>query len=693
MIGRHRQPDASVLHTNRYRSNEDLCPACFAVPDGLLSFAEHIDGFRARDNKDSDYNMENENSVNGEDSEEDPDDEYEEIFCSRNPEDTTFEKRKILTARNEIRVDLERYLVGPMMAGSLANQLEGSSVLEELLAASTNLGFKGVSKLARAFTCNKGIPLRVLDISGNHMGDMGAKTLAGALAGSATLEVLRVGNNRLTPSGIGVLTDLVAVLPVLRVLDLDLEMCDYKMNGQKVAASVANALNSSRTLQELGICGLNLRDAGAALIAQAVVANKSLVNLHMANNYIGEQGAGALGTMLMTPGLQLATLVLNNNGFGEMGVKKLAEALVSNTSLSFLDLDGCGVGDQGAVTLAKVLQQNRNLTHLRLSGDATNTLSDDEYESYADGRTLVRAKDITDEGLQALADAIVAGAQLQELRLRCNRIGPSGARILAAALLETETLRILDLETNLFGDEGAQVIARALSGPHGQHDPRSRPQCLEKLVLKSNRIGKIGASALADMLPRNLALRHLDLSKNAIRSQGLVPFGLGLRRNDVLQKLLLDDNGVGTEGTRALAAGLSLNKSLQILSLNNNPIGPDGAEVLAEALRVNLGLVSLFLEDTEIQSEGGRLLLEAVKDNGSLEKLVVSYPFSPYYQRLLAETLADPERRTRANAKRIDIFGDEHGESGMRAELQLEPQTRLDLVFVNVQNIRSSLVI
>lgn len=106
------------------------------------------------------------------------------------------------------------------------------------------------------------------------------------------------------------------------------------------------------------------------------------------------------------------------------GAARLAEALLSNSSLAALDLQDNAAGDAGAAGFAAALARNRALRHLNLSNNG-----------------------VGPAGAAALA-APLAGSALQELNLAGNALGPAGARALAAALRENTSL--LEVRAPLF---------------------------------------------------------------------------------------------------------------------------------------------------------------------------------------------------------------------------------------------------
>jgi NLR family CARD domain-containing protein 3 len=196
--------------------------------------------------------------------------------------------------------------------------------------------------------------------------------------------------------------------------------------------------------------------AVAGLLAEALKANTSLLELELGSN-----GAGAEGAVL------------------------LADALKHNSALERLDLSANGVGIGGAVLLAEAFKVNFTLTALEL------------------GANGVGAK-----GARMLAEVLKAGSALRRLGLRCNELGDGGCRSICAALECNKTLRELSLAGNGIGAEGAACAAEMLRGGN---------RSLALLDLRRNPgVGAAGGTALLGALAENRGLTSLDLAGCAL---------------------------------------------------------------------------------------------------------------------------------------------------------------------------------
>lgn len=225
-------------------------------------------------------------------------------------------------------------------------------------------------------------------------GPMGAKDLAIALRGNATL----------------------------RHLDLEANCI-----GRDGASALAHALKTNSALQLLNLRNNSIFDGGASELAEALEVNHTLLNLNLRYNEIGPEGAKHLGEALqMNDGL--IVLNLEANELGPEGAQFLAAGLRHNHTIQELRLRNNRIGSEGAQSLSSALKINRSLQLLDLE---TNRIGDG--------------------GAQSISTALQSHQQLQHLNLRGNTIGREGSKYLSKMLDKNRSLRRLDLQDNDLG--------------------------------------------------------------------------------------------------------------------------------------------------------------------------------------------------------------------------------------------------
>ena len=338
--------------------------------------------------------------------------------------------------------------------------------------------------------------------------------------------------------------------------------------GESGASALAGALKKNNTLKCLVLADNSIGDSGALALADALQTNSTLTQLNLSRNGISGSGTEAICKALQSNHV-ITHLDLRNNTIGDSGAEALAGALQSPaTQLSHLDLEDCEITFQGVESLAGALQINRSLTHLSLAGLSISCL------------------------VTASAEAIRLNRTLTPLDLSCSEIGDLGTE----AICKVRT----------YSSQGGNTI-----GDSGVETYLHRDVC---------RITSLGVEILAveiltGALQTNRSLTHLDLRNNEISdTEGIQLVQTLLDKNNTLTCLDLSDNNIGAEeeasssiscSVTALAEALQLNRTLTHLGLSNNQISDTEAIQLAQTLLdKNNTLAYLGLDRNNIGAEG-----------------------------------------------------------------------------------------
>ena len=303
---------------------------------------------------------------------------------------------------------------------------------------------------------------------------------------------------------------------------------------------------------------------------------------------------------------------------GDYGVKTLMKYLACTKvagSWKF-DLSLNNVCEEGVASIAKVLQNSDLIYLLNLAMNP-----------------------IGAEGLQSLAEALIANTSLVELDLsECSfEITDENGPIVTEMLQRNKTLRNLYLFTTYILDTGIVYIAKGL-------EKNTSLECFVISVLDEVG-GKALASAIAtntslplfelalhgydmitednkqafiDMLQQNTSIKTLSLSYTDIS----VPFlAEALQSNYTLKELELCSCKLTLDMVKDISRMLAVNCSLTSLDISENPIGDDGITHLAEGLKQNKILKELDIGCCCITDAGVAPLTEALKQNKTLKEL------------------------------------------------------------------------
>jgi len=184
------------------------------------------------------------------------------------------------------------------------------------------------------------------------------------------------------------------------------------------------------------------------------------------------------------------------------------------------------------------------------------------------------------------------------------------------------------------GDEGAVGLAYALNATSDDQAvgaSNALQRHLQELDLRSNDIGPVGASALAQAIAKLHKLRVLNLQYNVLGAEGAQLFASALDQLRYLQVLDLRGIKMEDQGTMALIneAVFSQFKQLQVLDLSGNYITIDSIQAVTQALAntgVKDSLKELYLGYNSLRAAGTHTLAtNALVHLRQLEVLELSY--------------------------------------------------------------------
>jgi Leucine Rich repeat len=145
----------------------------------------------------------------------------------------------------------------------------------------------------------------------------------------------------------------------LTSLDLSEQM--IKPTGEKLKI-LCEALITNKSLNYLSLADNRLNEVDAQCLSEVLVNNHSITSLDLSYNDIGDAGTKLLSEALKTNNT-LRSLELVKNAIGELGTQYLCEALVTNHSLTTLDVGpGNKIGDIGMKHICEMLKTNTNET-------------------------------------------------------------------------------------------------------------------------------------------------------------------------------------------------------------------------------------------------------------------------------------------------------------------------------------------
>ncbi|XP_078061057.1 NACHT, LRR and PYD domains-containing protein 3 [Mustelus asterias] len=228
---------------------------------------------------------------------------------------------------------------------------------QELSLRRNEVGDSGVKRLSAALR-NPECKIRKLDLYGNALTDSCAEDLASALSTNRSLIDLNLGYNKLGDSGV-------------KLLSVALRNPDCK-------------------IQKLDLYGNDLTDSCAEDLASALSTNRSLIDLYLGSNNLGDSGVKLLSVALRNPDCKIQKLDLGHNALTDSCAEDLASALSTKQTLRILSLGSNSFTDQSVPALRRLILTCSSLEEIQLEWNQFSPNGKQQLESLRGSRRGLR---------------------------------------------------------------------------------------------------------------------------------------------------------------------------------------------------------------------------------------------------------------------------------------------------------------
>jgi len=126
---------------------------------------------------------------------------------------------------------------------------------------------------------------------------------------------------------------------------------------------------------DISLLNQRVGDVGMISMAEALMGNATVTWLDISGCNVGPKGVSALAPWIGKSPVLQTLWAASNPLLGDRGCTELAAGLKTNTILAKLDLSNCSVGAQGCTAVVKALQSNPSLRELRLALNNYGTLN------------------------------------------------------------------------------------------------------------------------------------------------------------------------------------------------------------------------------------------------------------------------------------------------------------------------------
>ncbi|XP_047373890.1 NACHT, LRR and PYD domains-containing protein 14 [Sciurus carolinensis] len=305
-----------------------------------------------------------------------------------------------------------------------------------------------------------------LDLKGSDVGDNGVKSLCEALKQpECKLQNLRLESCDLT--AVCCLNISKALIKSQSLVFLNLSTNNLLDDGVKL---LCEALRHPKCcLEKLSLESCGLTEAGCEDLSLALISNKRLTHLCLADNVLGDNGVKLVSDALKHPQCTLRSLVLRCCHFTSLSSESLSTSLMHNKSLKHLDLGSNWLQDDGAKLLCDVFRQPTcNLQDLELMGCVLTSACCLDLASVILNNPNLHSldlgnNDLQDDGIKILCDALRhPNSNIQTLGLEYCGLTSLCCQDLSSILHSNQRLIKVNLTQNALGREGIGKLCEVL---------------------------------------------------------------------------------------------------------------------------------------------------------------------------------------------------------------------------------------
>ena len=197
-------------------------------------------------------------------------------------------------------------------------------------------------------------------------------------------------------------------------------------------------LGEALTKSSIHILKLNnnmLTDAGAKKLVELVSSNKSLEEIDVSGNKIGNEGAASLASLFAAK--QIKSINIENNKVADAGIGTWCAAL-KDVSTPILQFSANNIGDGACAAIAALIKDNVSILEVHLDQNS-----------------------ISDAGCATLCKALANNGTVLKVDLSNNAISSTGLKQVHEMLKTNKVLRFIDISNNEIFESSNSSIALA----------------------------------------------------------------------------------------------------------------------------------------------------------------------------------------------------------------------------------------
>ena len=496
------------------------------------------------------------------------------------------------------------------VANILSLVLSNTTLLEHLNLSGCRLKTEHTKIILEALT--QVVCIVTISLSDNNLAYGVFDLLASVITCNRGLKCIVLSNCNLQEAGILSITKALENCEELRSLDFS-----NNVITDDVAVSVAMLFEKCKSIQDLRLQNCQLQYVGIQKIAEAMVKNTCLHFIDLSSNCISNQNAMFIACVIANNN-NVQKLAFSNCKLQSTGCQQLLQAMAKITSLVHLDFSNNLFTDVTVDNFALMIHQNVSLEYLNISGCCDKAT---DFEKIT--HSLVTLKSLTHLDLSCnvinitsaenIVIIIANNTFLEDLNLsKCEVHKPAFLKILGA-LQTIHHLKYLHLNNISVGYDEATGIAAVIS-----NNP-----FLENIDFNHNLTEKEMKIILSSLRNHTL-LKHFDISSDIITDLMVNDIVDVIDSNTQLTHLNISDTNIEEYKMLKIFKAVQRLNTLKSIKICNCVIGHQAAQAIADAISVNCMMEELIFTNNNFHEVEISVVFDVLRKIHTMKCLTIA---------------------------------------------------------------------
>ena len=496
----------------------------------------------------------------------------------------------------------------------IANILSNNNLIESIQLQDCSLSYNSLYQIMKAASISPLKRLKSLDLSCNAISDQSAMAISTIIENNQQLVDLNLSECELSETGMHKIS--VALLDSQNLETVNLNSC-------KVSNLVANNLSlmiaNNVKLEKLSMSNCNLQSSGFAQLCESLLSN-SIIHIDLSYNNLDYSMACSLAEMIIQ-NFKLSYIDLSCCDLKEMQFVVILEAMKNTSNFLHVDLKFNELNSATSDILMKFIANNELLEYLCLQNCS---LEDDKLlkvfkvVNHSLTHLDISSNKFTSKIASKLINIVSSNCSLKHVNFSNCGFDKNILKNLCMALKEVRNLRYIDLGGCCIDHETAKYLADTIITNNN----------LEALMLSNCEMKHKVTTSLLNVLDKTSSLRKLNLKGNHLLNEGVAKLASVIDSN-FIEYLNLSNCGLQSNNISTLFNSMINNSTLQCLDISLNNLSNEVAGHLSKVLSTNVKLTEVNLTSNNFNIDSIELLLLGLSKITYLKQVnLSSYQFT-----------------------------------------------------------------